>query len=156
MNSDGALLENYDFVPANARWFGKPLIDYEGCIVPGELGVLRHQLRADEQGAWVARMFGRHVPIVDLEQLPGDKFRHVQTSLPAFVEDSLADLKQATGQSGCIPDLLLWNDDTKRIRFIEIKGPSDRIASHQIVFAEHIRQAGYEASVISYRFATAA
>ncbi|KAH9928150.1 VRR-NUC domain-containing protein [Fomitopsis serialis] len=46
------------------------------------------------------------------------------------------------GRTGGVPDLIVWNVDTRECKFVEVKGPGDRLQENQKVWIDVLLQAG--------------
>ncbi|CAI8018977.1 Fanconi-associated nuclease 1 [Geodia barretti] len=52
------------------------------------------------------------------------------------------------GQScGGLPDLTLWNPSTNTCKFVEVKGPGDRLSNKQIVWLSRLASWGCQVEV---------
>lgn len=43
------------------------------------------------------------------------------------------------------PDLLVWNKESKRIKAVEVKGPSDSLSSKQTLWIHYMNECGLSA-----------
>ena len=107
-------------------------------VLPAELAVLALDLRRGERGAWMNSR-GTSQGVVSLVAR-GRTYQTRREVIPEFVASVLkAIYRTAKVRSGC-PDLVIWHRRRKRIRFVEVKGPGDRIRDAQRRF---IRIAGH-------------
>ncbi|XP_046398648.1 fanconi-associated nuclease 1-like [Ischnura elegans] len=45
------------------------------------------------------------------------------------------------------PDIIIWNSETKKCKFFEVKGPGDRLSPSQILWLNYLNESGADASV---------
>ena len=137
---------------SSLRWWQKPLADHEGRPVPAELVVLQRNLRPGEQGAWLNSR-GTASGTRDLVRDEDGTLKSVRVSLPGFVQVALRDLYQATGLSKGAPDLVLWDERTASMRFIEVKCPHwDRPSNEQLKFLDAAAKSGYSVAIEEWEF----
>ena len=144
------------FEPADAKWWGKPLVLFNGRHIPAELAVLSRELQAAESGAWLNSR-GTKSGVVDL--IPDDargSYRTRRVSLPTFVSKTLDHLYQvAEVDAGCA-DLVIWNVQTRHVRLVEVKCPHwDRPSAEQEQFLRIAKSLGMAASIVEWEFAAA-
>jgi hypothetical protein len=111
------------FQPAGDTWWRKPLVLLKGRHIPAELAVLSLELNTGECGVWLNSR-GVNSGVIDLiatnnKESPTYKSRRI--SLPLFVSNMLAHIYKISRIKKGVPDLVIWNEHTKRIRFIEVK-----------------------------------
>ncbi len=74
-----------NFEPANIKWWNKPLVKYNGQIVPAELAVLKCVLRPREFGVWMNSR-GLKTGVVGFR----DKYpRTIREPIPEMVSNTL-------------------------------------------------------------------
>jgi len=111
---------------------------YKRRVLPAELAVLALDLRRGERGAWMNSR-GTSKGVVSLVPR-GRTYGTHREAIPEFVGLMLkAIYRTLKVKSGC-PDLVIWHRRRKRLRFVEVKGPGDRIRDTQRRF---IRIAGH-------------
>lgn len=138
------------FEPANRKWWNKPLVKFEGKVMPAELAVLKTVLKSNEEGAWLNSR-GTKTGVVGFSLNPP---RTVRSHLPKPVSTTLAKLYAATGLSKGCPDLLIWNKDGKSLRFVEVKNPHwDRPSEEQKTFLRIAQQKGFRTYILEWEFA---
>ncbi|KZT69817.1 hypothetical protein DAEQUDRAFT_668816, partial [Daedalea quercina L-15889] len=47
-----------------------------------------------------------------------------------------------SGRTGGVPDLIIWNGEAQECKFVEVKGPGDRLQENQKVWIDVLLQAG--------------
>ncbi len=137
---DGATLPSplRRFVSAHKTWWRKPLVYHKRRVLPAELAVLALDLRRGERGVWMNSR-GTSRGLVSLVPR-GRAYTTRLEAIPEFVASILKDIYRTLKvKSGC-PDLVIWHSRRKRLRFVEVKGPGDRIRDAQRRF---IRIAGH-------------
>jgi hypothetical protein len=139
------------FQRSSRRWWQKPLAIVDGRDLPAELAVLRGELRDGETGVWLNSR-GLDSGTVDLTA-DGAGFKTVRRPLPEFVSAMLRSIYSNSGLVKGAPDLVLWNEPTGAIRFVEVKCPDwDRPSRGQLVFHQAAKAAGCPVKVIEWRF----
>jgi hypothetical protein len=139
---------------SDVRWWQKPLARFAGRVLPAELVILQENVQPGESGAWLN---SRSVTsgVVDLVPDSSGSLRTVRATLPSFVSEVLRELYGSTRLTKGAPDLVIWNEATRRVRFVEVKCPEwDEPSTHQQLFHETARTAGIECSIVEWRFAT--
>ena len=133
------------------RWWQKPLARFRERDLPAELVVLHCQTRPDESGAWLNSR-GTSSGVIDLVREAGGKFRSVRAPLPEFVQTVLTELYRL-GLSRGAPDLVLWNSQSRQVRFVEVKCPHwDRPSSMQLEFHAAAKEAGCPVEIVEWEF----
>jgi len=142
--------------PARHEWWNKPLVIFGGRTIPAELAILALELSAGEKGAWMNSR-GTTSGVVDLTTSPEGsahgKYVTRRTSLPDFVSERLKRMFQAAQiKRGC-PDLVIWNEDSKRMRLVEVKCPHwDRPTKEQELFLKAAEKAGILVKIVEWGF----
>jgi hypothetical protein len=134
------------------RWWQKPLAEVAGRALPAELVVLRETLRRGEAGVWLNSR-GTTSGVTDLVRGPDDRLKTVRGRIPPFVTAVLTSLLEQTGLAKGAPDLVVWNESTQQVRFIEVKCPHwDRPSAEQRRFLEAAEARGISTSVVEWEF----
>lgn len=121
--------------------------------MPAELAVLTAERRPHESGAWLNSR-GVETGTVDLLRDQSGKFKSVRILLPAFVQSTLRRLYADTGLAKGAPDLVIWNEESGRLRFVEVKCPHwDRPSAAQLQFHRAAEAAGYSVTIVEWEFA---
>lgn len=115
------------------RWWQKPLADVLGKPILAELAVLRAEPESGEAGAWINSR-GTTSGVVDVVRGADGRFNTVRVKLPPFVSKVLASLYEMTKLTKGAPDLVVWNEATGSIRFIEVKCPHWDYPSKEATF----------------------
>jgi hypothetical protein len=140
------------FEPAGAKWWRKPLVRHENRTLPAELAILIGELSVDESGAWLNSR-GLDSGVADLISSDLGAFKTKRIPLPPFVSEQLKKLYlKARVKKGC-PDLVIWNQMTKRMRLVEVKCPHwDRPSQEQRLFIEAAESSGIAAKIVEWEF----
>lgn len=134
------------------RWWQKPLVDIEGRELPAELVVLEIELQPGEAGAWLNSR-GVSSGTIGLTLDKSGKLKTVRMRLPKFVAEKLQQLYAASRLSKGAPDLVLWNDRTQAVRFVEVKCPDwDRPSPEQVQFHRIAEATGCRVDIVEWRF----
>ena len=134
-------------------WWQKPLVECLPNPKPAELVVLRDELRTGESGAWLNSRSTTSA-VVDLVRRPDGGFQTVRVNLPAYLSEVLSELYEITGLTKGAPDLVVWSEADRGIRFIEVKCPHwDRVSVEQSTFLHAATQRGCATSVVEWEFA---
>jgi hypothetical protein len=142
------------FKKSKTIWWQKPLVTYYGRRLPAELAILTIDLKGDEQGVWINSRSSKS-GVVDLERY-GTGFKTRRIEIPVFVTNTIERIYKATiKRKGC-PDLVIWNTQTKNMRFVEVKCPHwDRVREGQKEFIQHAKSIGIETIIIEWQFLNA-
>jgi VRR-NUC domain len=145
-------LGKLQFERSPERWWQKPLVVVADRHLPAELVVLQASLRAGENGAWLnSRGIGSAT--VDLKRDELRKFKTVRVVLPDFVAGKLRDLYKETQLKKGAPDLVVWHERTRRIRFVEVKNPLwDRPSHEQLKFLRAAQAKGMPTEIAEWGF----
>lgn len=145
----------YKFNKAQERWWNKPLVIIDEHPLPAEIAILYSELKEGEKGVWMnSRGTKTGVErVVECPQENNFKLKTVRVNLPNLLSKTLSEIYASTGlKKGC-PDLIIWNENTKNIRFIEVKCPHwDKPSMEQDVFLEEIQNIGLSAIIIEWEF----
>ncbi|KAI0053972.1 hypothetical protein FA95DRAFT_1551753 [Auriscalpium vulgare] len=83
-----------------------------------------------------------------------DKFprQHLLDIVDCFLGKSLASIcrvlcESYAGHCSGLPDLFLWNHKTRHCKFVEVKGPGDRLQENQKVWIEFLQRAEVDVEV---------
>jgi hypothetical protein len=142
--------------PASHKWWNKPLVSFGGRALPAELAVLALELSPGEKGVWMNSR-GTANGVVGLTTSPEGsahgKYVTQRISLPGFVSEMLKRMYQvAEVKRGC-PDLVIWNEDSKQMRLVEVKCPRwDRPSKEQELFLKAADKAGIPAKIVEWEF----
>jgi VRR-NUC domain len=123
--------------------------------LPAELAVLGIERSAKEEGVWLNSR-GTKTGVVDLLRSTEhgvSKYRTKRTELPDFIVSLLERIYGDTKlQKGC-PDLVIWNPDTKAIRFVEVKCPHwDSLSPEQDEFMNFCSGVGASTKIVEWEF----
>lgn len=145
------------FESAKQKWWNKPLIIFKGRVLPAELAILSLELGPGESGAWMNSR-GIVSGVVDLQSSSGISKSALSTkraSLPGFVSEMLFQIfETANLKRGC-PDLVIWDEQARRVRFVEVKCPHwDKPTREQEMFFKAAGDAGIDSKIIEWEFAT--
>ena len=137
---------------AERKWWNKPLVRFGGRLIPAELAILFSELAPGVQGVWINSR-GTNSGVADLITSEKDKYLTKQVPLPTFVSELLKNIYiLANVKKGC-PDLVIWNPETKRMRFIEVKCPHwDRPSQEQNKFISAAESSGISAEIAEWEF----
>jgi len=105
-------------------------VHHKRRVLPAELAVLALDLRRGERGAWMNSR-GTSQGVVSLVAR-GRTYQTRREVIPEFVASVLKAIYRTAK--------VIWHRRRKRIRFVEVKGPGDRIRDAQRRF---IRIAGH-------------
>ncbi|KAI0225959.1 Fanconi-associated nuclease 1 [Lamellibrachia satsuma] len=61
-----------------------------------------------------------------------------------ILERLIRDLRHTTGG---MPDLVVWNTRTKKVKLVEVKGPGDRLSTKQILWLDYLHRLPVDAEV---------
>ena len=129
-------------------------MQYKRRVVPAELAVLARDLRRGEQGAWMNSR-STSTGVVDLVRR-GRSYSTRRESIPEFVTSVLkAIYRAARVKRGC-PDLVIWHRRRKRLRFVEVKGPGDRVRDGQLRFMRIAERQRIATKVVTWMFGNGA
>jgi hypothetical protein len=138
---------------SDVYWWQKPLARVGGRALPAELVILHEKLRRGESGAWLNSR-GITSGAVDLQPDSSGKLRTVRVTLPSFVSETLSDLYARTGLTKGAPDLVIWNESARHLRFVEVKCPDwDEPSEQQLLFHAAAQAMGIDCSIVEWRFA---
>jgi len=94
---------------------------------------------------------GTSAGVVDLVRR-GSSYSTRRENVPEFVRSALkAIYRTAKVRRGC-PDLVIWHRQRKRLRFVEVKGPGDRIRDEQRGFMRTARRQRIATKVVVWVF----
>ena len=134
-------------------WWQKPLVDCLPNPKPAELLVLRDELRTGEAGAWLNSR-STTTGVVDLVRRHDGGFQTVRVNLPGYVSEVLSTLYEITGLTKGAPDLVVWSEADRGVRFIEVKCPHwDGVSVEQSTFLHAADERGCETLVVEWEFA---
>jgi hypothetical protein len=137
---------------STCRWWQKPLVNLSGKLLPAELVVLNRELQDGEKGVWLNSR-GTTSGVVDLLSLPNEKFKTVRIELPELISHALSSLYKTTGLYKGIPDLVIWNEVSMSIRFVEVKCPHwDFLSKEQNYFINAANKQGIATSIVEWEF----
>ncbi|KAL7675984.1 hypothetical protein ACOME3_002243 [Neoechinorhynchus agilis] len=90
---------------------------------------------------------------IDWDLLDDDKSLQIDEILDCFQGPQLKQVFQHIlfHEMHCfsgVPDLLLWDKCEKRVKFVEVKGPGDKLSANQIAWMEVLMDAGVECEVL--------
>jgi hypothetical protein len=141
----------YFFQNARQSWWQKPLVVYDGRVLPAELAILQLEKKSREDGVWINSR-GTKTGAYDLVSVEG-KFKTLRKQLPqecsSFLEDTY---KYGDLAKGC-PDLVIWDKTSIAFRFVEVKCPKwDRLSSEQIAFISHAQQRSIDTQIAEWLF----
>jgi hypothetical protein len=139
------------FHNSNTTWWQKPLVTYNGRHLPAEIAVLFIELKKNEHGVWINSRKCK-TGVIDLEEVvKGYKTRRIE--IPSFVSNTIEEIYKSTRkQMGC-PDLVIWNPQSKNIRFVEVKCPHwDRIREGQREFIQQAKSIGINTKILEWQF----
>ena len=140
------------FERSTERWWQKPLVVVAGRHLPAELAVLQASLKPGEHGAWLNSR-GAKSATVDFTTDQMGKFKTVRRPLPPFVAEELGRLYQETQLKKGAPDLVLWREATRKMRFVEVKNPRwDRPSESQLQFLGAARARGMSTVIAEWEF----
>ncbi|EDV26826.1 uncharacterized protein TRIADDRAFT_54130 [Trichoplax adhaerens] len=136
-----------------------PLDLMHGGFYSNRKDIIEEKLRlireSDDQGiedmiksTWT-RYEGRICVGINWERFPNG-LPQVQSLALCFGGEILADLCERFSKSfaaGGLPDLVLWNKETKKVKFAEVKGPNDRLSTKQILWIDRIVNWGIDVDV---------
>jgi hypothetical protein len=135
-------------------WWQKPLVDCLPNPKPAELLVLRDELRTGESGAWLNSR-STTTGVVDLVRRHDGGFQTVRVNLPGYVSEVLSELYQITRLTKGAPDLVVWSEADRGVRFIEVKCPHwDKVSVQQSTFLRAATDFGCVTSVVEWEFAS--
>jgi len=145
----------YRFRKAQERWWNKPLTISLDFPIPAEIAILRDQIKTGEEGVWMnSRGIKSGVERVE-KYIQEETFRlkTIRLNLPVFVSETISKIYETTGlKKGC-PDLIIWNNTSQIIRFIEVKCPHwDKPSDEQDKFLQEIKDNGMSAEIIEWEF----
>lgn len=142
----------FKFQKSTERWWQKPLVVVGGRILPAELAVLAELTQAGESGVWMNSR-GTKSGVVDVRRSPEGKFKTLRSPLPAFVGRLLQSIYEAAGLRKGAPDLVIWSNDTKKIRFVEVKCPHwDKPSKEQLRFLIEADRRGIPTLIAEWEF----
>ena len=148
----------YRFNKAQERWWNKPLAIVGNRFLPAELAILEKEITEGEKGVWMnSRGIKSGVEdVIKLYHIDKYKLKTIRINLPDFVSKTLFGIYESTGLSKGCPDLIIWNEITKNIRFIEVKCPHwDKPSKEQDVFLQEIKKIGLPAVIVEWEFINA-
>jgi len=121
-------------------------------ILPAELVILAGELAPGENGAWLNSR-GLDSGVSDLLRSSLGEFKTKRIPLPKFVSTRLQQLyHKAKVKKGC-PDLVIWNQETKQMRLVEVKCPHwDRPSPEQKLFIAAAESSGIGAKIVEWEF----
>lgn len=146
----------YQFEKAIERWWQKPLVVTSTHPMPAELVILNLEMKEDEDGGWLnsrgTKTIAKSTTVKPKDN--GDFSLKVnREAIPQFVQETLNALYEVTNLGKGVPDLILWNTTTKKIRFIEVKCPHwDKPSKEQDLFIEEINKNGMSALIVEWEF----
>jgi len=133
-------------------WWQKPLIECLPNPKPAELIILREEVQAAESGVWLNSR-STTTGVIDLVRHADGRLRTVRSALPAFVSELLSRLYRSTGLRKGAPDVVIWSDGTRTVRFIEVKCPHwDHVSVEQEIFLRAASAAGCSSSIVEWEF----
>jgi hypothetical protein len=142
------------FKKSKTTWWQKPLVIINGRSLPAELAVLSINLKKDEQGVWINSRSSKSGAI-DLERHETG-FKTKRIEIPLFVTSTIERIYKTTANRKGCPDLVIWNAQTKNIRFVEVKCPHwDRVREGQKEFIQEAKNIGKETKIIEWEFLNA-
>ena len=134
---------------ADQRWWNKPLVNYQGKILPAELVVLSIELKPEEDGRWMNSR-GTTSGVVDYIVKQSKTVRKI---LPDNVSAVLKKLYEASGLSKGCPDLVIWSTTSDKMRFVEVKCPHwDRPSAEQDKFMSSAQRHGIVTTIVEWEF----
>ena len=143
------------FDPADMTWWQKPLVQWDGRLLPAELVVLQTELGEGEQGVWINSR-GTKTGVSDLIPVRDDPLRDFKThriAIPLFVAASLNGLYSAAGVSKGCPDLVIWHEGRGEVRLVEVKCPHwDSVTPEQEAFMRAAESQNVPVSVVEWEF----
>ena len=133
-------------------WWQKPLVDCSPNPKPAELLVLRDELGTGESGAWLNSR-STTSGVVDLVRRHDGGFQTVRVNLPGYVSEVLLELYEITGLTKGAPDLVVWSEADRVVRFIEVKCPHwDGVSVEQSTFLRAATERGCATLVVEWEF----
>lgn len=146
---DGKILK---FRPAGEKWWNKPLVSHNRRHMPAELAILSLETGPTEAGAWMNSR-GTASGVVELVFQSATARTTRRVSLPPFVSEVLKRLLSSAGLKRGCPDLVIWDEGTKAVRFVEVKWRlRDRPTDEQGLFFETARRKGFVSKVVEWEF----
>ena len=143
------------FIKSTERWWNKPLAAQGTKHLPAELAVLEAELRPGEQGAWLNSR-GVITGVAELVRDSMGKFKTRRIELPRFVSSQLESIYEAAGLSKGAADLVIWNADTRLVRFVEVKCPDwDSPSDEQLRFLRAAEVNNCPMSIVEWEFCDA-
>lgn len=135
------------------RWWQKPLVACDNQAQPAELVILRDELQPGEAGAWMNSR-GVATGATELTRDETGRYKTRRVPLPSFVSSLVRSMYERTGLLSGAPDLVIWDVQTKRVRFIEVKCPHwDKPSREQLVFLRWIESEGFPVKIVEWEFA---
>jgi hypothetical protein len=137
------------FQSANHTWWNKPLVIFDGRILPAELAILKLITKPGEHGAWMNSR-GIRTGVVGFDS---NARRTIRTRLPNEVSEVLRELYQRSGLANGCPDLITWSIDSRFERFVEVKCPHwDQVSAAQTAFMKAADEGGYPTTIVEWEF----
>ena len=129
------------------------MVQADGRPIPAELAVLQAVSGPGESGAWLNSR-GTKSGVVDLVRSSDGRLKTRRRELPAFVSKLLESLYDSANLNKGASDLVVWNSETRSVRFVEVKCPHwDSLSPEQRKFLAAARDAGMETSIAEWEFA---
>ena len=140
------------FKRSRYNWWRKPLVRISERHLPAELAVLEEETSESESGAWLNSR-GTTSGVIDLEMHNAGRFRSIRTALPEFVTARLKLVYAEAGALKGIPDLVIWSQDGRYVRFVEVKCPDwDKASPEQLQVHNVCRSMGCAVAIAEWRF----
>ena len=135
--------------------WNKPLVRLSSRSIPAELAILSLEIRSGEKGAWLNSRKSDS-GVVDLAcRVRNRKARYysLRENLPKFVSKKIMEIfRLAKLEKGC-PDLVMWNMESLRLRFIEVKCPRwDKLTKEQQQFMRVAKLNGISVKIVEWEF----
>ena len=136
------------------KWWQKPLVDFHGRPLPAELAVLFMELSAAEKGVWInSRGFQTGASDLVSSSKSHKTYETVRISIPNFVVQTISDVMTESGLARGCPDLVIWNNHSTSVRFVEVKCPHwDAPTPEQDTFLSLVRYKGLQGKVVNWEF----
>jgi len=140
------------FERSSKRWWQKPLVIVDGKHIPAELAVLFANLEAQEMGAWLNSR-GTKSATVGFAGSRSGEFKTLRAPLPDFVAVQLQGLYRESTLGKGAPDLVVWREADRSVRFIEVKNPHwDCPSPEQIQFLAAAQARGISTAIVEWEF----
>ena len=139
------------FRNANEKWWRKPLVMSDAGPLPAELAILAREIKHGEDGVWINSR-STTTGVCGLSRKVG-KVETIRKELPDFISVFLASVYENEKLSSGCPDLVIWNNETRAFRFVEVKCPLwDRPTKQQYQFMAFAASEGIETMISEWVF----